>query len=200
MQRKTLKSAISRADYKLLQDFDAAQKARLKCFKEDSLSNSSNEHFGSQLSAQEQTLLTFGGAVVGSESEELEVVKGFVYECRRILETSLDQQSVASMLKISTETVSVMTCSQPPELNSFSLTNSPSFYPAWQFCTSETIPHLAELLSRVSPSAHVISLSRFMLTRNSDLEHPDSGHLFSPRRWLVEGYDPDPVMLMASEI
>ncbi len=200
MLPKTVQSAISQADYQLLKDFGVARNAGLKCLEAGSLCNHSLEEFGSPLSAQDRETLALGGAVFGTESEELEVVKKFIDECRKILETSLDQKAVASLFKITPDTVSVMTARQPPELHSFSLKDSQPLYPVWQFCASETIPHLGKFLSHVSPSAHVLSLFRFMLMSNTDLEHPDSGQLLSPRDWLVAGYDPEPVMLMAPEV
>ncbi len=200
MLPKTVQSAISRADYELLKDFGVARNVSLKCLEAGNLPNDNLEDFGSPLSAQEEETLAVGGAVFGTEPEELEAVRKFIDECRQILETSLDQKAVASLLKISPDTVSVMTARRPPELYSFRLKDSQPLYPEWQFCDSETIPHLGELLLQVSPSAHVLSLSRFILMSNRDLEHPDTGQFLSPRDWLVAGYEPDPVLLLASEI
>lgn len=39
-----------------------------------------------------------------------------------------------------------------------------------------------------------------MLTKISDLEHPDRGQPLSPRDWLIAGLDPDPVLLIAPDV
>jgi hypothetical protein len=189
-------STVSLADYEILEDLGIVHGARPQCHE----SENRDVHSSPQLSAGDQNILVSGGAVIDDAPQSQEAVRELVNECWELIKTSLDQESVASLLHVSTEMLSLMTIRPPRELHSFRLKNSQPLYPAWQFSVSETIPHLRSLLSQVSPDAHVLSLSRFMLETSPDLENSDSGQRISPRDWLVAGYDPEPVVLMASDL
>jgi hypothetical protein len=55
-----------------------------------------------------------------------------------------------------------------------------------------------KILSQAPADAHVLSMSRFMIEKNRDLEISYSGQQISPRDCLVVGYDPEPVMVILS--
>jgi len=191
---------INLADYEILEDLGVVYGAGGQCPESEYPRRNGDVRISSQLSAEERKTLVSGGAVFGGTPQSQEAVRKLVCECRELIKTSLDQESVASLLHISAEIFSLMTTRRPPELHVFRLKGSQPLCPAWQFSSSETIPHLKKLLSQASTNAHVLSLSRFMLEKSLDLEIFDSGQHISPREWLIAGYNPEPVMVMISDL
>ena len=191
---------ISVADYEILEDLGVFYGASGQCPESEYLRRNSHVRISSQLSTEERKTLVLGGAVIDDTPQSQEAIKELVNECRELINTSLNQESVASLLHISAEILSLMTTQRPPALHSFRLKNSQTLYPAWQFSTSETIPQLRKILSQAPADAHVLSMSRFMMEKNRDLEISDSGQQISPRDWLIAGYDPEPVMVILFDL
>ena len=65
---------------------------------------------------------------------------------------------------------------------------------------SEPDTVLDGLVASVHEDAHALSMSRFMMAKNRDLEISDSGQQISPRDWLIAGYDPELVMVMLPDL
>jgi hypothetical protein len=191
---------IGLADYEALDELGVVYSASRQRHESECPRRNSDVHISSQLSTEERKTLVSGGAVIDDTPQSQEAVKELANECRGLINASLNQKSVTSLLHISAEILSLMTTQRPPELHSFRLKHSQLLYPAWQFSASETIPHLRKLLSQAPADAHVLSMSRFMMEKNMDLAISDSGQHISPRDWLIAGYDPEPVMVILSDL
>lgn len=68
--------------------------------------------------------------------------------------------------------------------------------PKWQFEGSTTIPHLDRVVAALRPSESPVGVTRWFISPWEDLVTP-RGELVSPRRWLLEGRDPSPVLAQA---
>jgi hypothetical protein len=71
-------------------------------------------------------------------------------------------------------------------------------YPSWQFPHGRSLPHLAEVLSRVPAGTHPVTLRRFMTTPDDALLL--DGAAVSPVEWLAAGGSPEPVTALAATL
>jgi hypothetical protein len=92
-------STVSLADYEILEDLGIVHGARPQCHE----SENRDVHSSPQLSAGDQNILVSGGAVIDDAPQSQEAVRELVNECWELIKTSLDQESVASLLHVSTE-------------------------------------------------------------------------------------------------
>lgn len=69
--------------------------------------------------------------------------------------------------------------------------------PEWQFDGSVIVPHLDEVIAVLCPNESPVGVTRWFVSTWADLL-TEQGRLLSPRRWLLEGRDPAPVVAQAS--
>lgn len=115
-------------------------------------------------------------------------------EFKRLRDESLVSEQVAELLGISRGRVHQLSAPEHPGLYAFRGLRQEWRYPPWQFFDAGVLPHLRELLKKVSTTAHPISVSRFMTQKNSDLLTPRLGKPLSPREWLIAGYELEAVL------
>ncbi|QWV13885.1 hypothetical protein ABWH88_09960 [Marinobacter adhaerens] len=154
------------------------------------------------LSAKEIAVLKKGGAKGLDQSPQPEITAGaikllgeLVEECRALVGSSLNLESVATLLKISSLEAKQRALCSPPMLHAFALADGQIRFPRWQFMDSETIPHLESILALIGKSITPLALSRFMLLPNPDLEG-QSGAVCA-RDWLISTGNPEPVLELA---
>lgn len=118
-------------------------------------------------------------------------------EFKRLRNESLGSEQVAELLGISRGRVRQLSAPEHPGLYAFRGLRQEWRYPPWQFFDGGVLPHLRELLKVVSPTAHPISVSRFMTQKNPELQTPRLGKPVSPREWFIAGYELEPILKMA---
>ncbi|MEM9556020.1 MAG: hypothetical protein AAGC60_17320 [Acidobacteriota bacterium] len=67
--------------------------------------------------------------------------------------------------------------------------------PRWQFEAGASIPRLDRVMEALDPDVSPVAVSRWFTSAWQDLV--DGERLLSPRRWLLEGRDPAPVVAQA---
>lgn len=154
------------------------------------------------LSANEIAVLKKGGAKGLDQSPQPEITAGaikligeLVEECRALVNSSLNLESVATFLNIASAEAKQRALCDPPMLHVFALADGQIRFPRWQFMNSETIPHLESILALMGRSITPLALSRFMLLPNPDLE--GQGGPLTPRDWLIHTGNPKPVLDLA---
>lgn len=159
----------------------------------------------SPLTEIEKTVLRDGGALGVDRSDQpakLVEVRPIVRALADELlleQRSLSADAVASHLQVSLAEVAERSIhGHPQQLYGFLSRSSVRLYPQWQFTDVATVPNLAELLSAIGDGVHPVSLDQFMLRPHVDLEV--NGEELSPRDWLVSGADPEPVILIATDL
>lgn len=68
--------------------------------------------------------------------------------------------------------------------------------PEWQFEGAAIVPHLDEVVAVLGPDDSPVGVTRWFISPWADLL-TEGGVLLSPRRWLLEGRDPRPVVAQA---
>jgi len=158
------------------------------------------------MSQHEKAILLEGGALgVDEDSEQLARSRGsaiaqLAQEWELVKKEALDEAGVAALLGISRGKLHQLVTTRPPTLFVIGGDYGDLLFPKWQFEDDRLIPHLGDLLQAFSSETHPLSIYRFMTMANQDLESPDFGILYTPRDWLLKGFDPAPVMLMALDI
>ena len=115
-------------------------------------------------------------------------------EFKRLRDESLGSEQVAELLGISRGRVRQLSTPEHHGLYAFRGLRQEWCYPPWQFFDGGVLPHLRELLKKVSPTSHPISVSRFMTQKNPDLQTPCLGKPLSPREWLIADYELETVL------
>jgi hypothetical protein len=157
------------------------------------------------LSLNEKTILRSGGAKGLDENTAATRAKGhlmalgLLQECRALVEQSYELEVVAELLRISPEATKACTRGDVRDLYTFQLTDNGSLlFPQWQFYESGRIPNLSHLLSAAGESVHPLVFSRFMRMKSIDLE--DHEVRFSPRDWMIRGFEPELVFMLVRDL
>ncbi|WP_432210418.1 hypothetical protein [Marinobacter alkaliphilus] len=158
------------------------------------------------LSALEKGVLRDGGACLpepdeGKESALLAESESHLFAaCRAVIEASLTEAEVAALLGLFPSQVRSLALNKPPKLHMFELNSTP-LYPCWQFDAEGAIPHLGALLAVLNDSGGLppLTLHRLMILPTEDFETKDDRPI-SPRDFLVQRYDPAPLLSMVSSI
>lgn len=156
------------------------------------------------LSVREKEVLRDGGTCIpepdkGSTSlseSESQLFAG----CRAVVETSLTETEVAALLCLAPAQVRGLALQKPPKLHMFEFDNT-SLYPGWQFDSEGAIPHLGELLAVLHGAGGLppLALHRLMILPTEDFE-TEVDRPISPREYLLQRYDPAPLLNMVSSI
>jgi hypothetical protein len=158
-----------------------------------------------ELSPTEASILSSGGAP-GSHESDSHVSDGehlmaldLAHECRAMVEQCYDPADVAKLLQISPEATINCASEEASDRYAFRLSDDgPWLFPHWQFYELGPIPGLGHLLSAAGESVNPLVISWFMLMKSTDLENDDE--LFSPRDWLIRGFEPDLVLMLARDL
>lgn len=159
------------------------------------------------LSPLERDILREGGAsgVEEDNSDHLKSARDHAFdqwerELQSLQGDSVEAEGAAGLLGISPVRMKQELESGKITLFRFREPTGRWLYPRWQFVAGNRIPCLSDFLEALSPEAHPVSVYRFMTMENSDLERAGSSTCLTPRDWLVMGFDPKPVILMAQDI
>lgn len=144
----------------------------------------------------EKAFLKAGGAIgLKSHPRPSPRDKAIEAEYKQLIVASCKEYQVAEQLGISLNQVL-------ERINQGSLyvivTLSGYVCPPFQFVGHATLPGLDVVLAAINPHTHPVVVQRFFLTPTADLEST-AGHSLSPREWLIQGYSPEPVVLLAQE-
>ena len=157
-----------------------------------------------ELSPTEVNILRSGGASGLDESAshvsdgEHLMALDLAHECRALVEQCYDLVAVAKLLQISPEAAMNCISGEAPDLYAFRLSeDAPWLFPNWQFFESGRIPSLAGLLAAVEKPINPLFFSRLILMKSVDLQNGEE--CFSPRDWLIGGFDPTPVLMLAKD-
>ena len=123
---------------------------------------------------------------------------GREWQC--LLQDALDEDDAALLLGLSREKLRENIQSRQLKLHTIAHPTGDWVFPLWQFSKDGLIPHLDELIGALSPEVHPVTVCQFMTTENRDLETDTSDCCFSPREWLVRGYDLAPVIVQAKDL
>lgn len=156
------------------------------------------------LSALEIEVLRDGGACIPEPEEESTVLSKSESQlfaaCRAVVDTSLTESEVAALLGVAPAQVRRLAQQKPPQLHMFEFDNTP-LYPGWQFDGEGVIPHLGQLLAVLHDAGGLppLALHRLMIL---PIENFDTAvdRPISPREFLVQRYDPAPLLNMVSAI
>jgi len=158
------------------------------------------------LSTKEMEILREGGASGLDDTADINKVaydlgrEVLEREWHRILQDALDEDGAALLLGISRETLRERIHSQQLQLYKTVSQTGSWIFPRWQFSKGDLIPHLETLLGALSLEAHPVTVCRFMITENQDLEGDTTDCRYTPSAWLVRGYDPAPVIVQAKDL
>ncbi|WP_288944871.1 hypothetical protein [uncultured Marinobacter sp.] len=157
------------------------------------------------LSATEKAVLRSGGArgldgkSAATEAEEHLMALKHLNECRELVKQSYKLEVVAERLRISPEATKACASGRTRDLYAFKLAdNGQWLFPKWQFYELGRIPNLHSLLSAVGERVNPLVLSRFMLMKSIDLENDEE--CYSPRDWLIRGFEPEPVLRLVRDL
>jgi uncharacterized protein YifE (UPF0438 family) len=115
-----------------------------------------------------------------------------------LIEGSLSVAATAERLGISPNRVRQRLNSQPPTLYGIRL-ESAWVVPEFQFDGCRLLPGIAEVVSRLHPELHPLSVFRWFTTPNPDLE-VEATRTVSPRDWLRFGLSIHEVADLAANI
>lgn len=165
----------------------------------------SDKPVSQQLSPTEKTILRSGGArglgenVAATRAKVHRMALDMLHECRVLVEQSYELEAVAELLRISPEATKAYASGEARDLYSLQLAdNGPWLFPQWQFYELARIPNLRSLLSAVGGSVSPLVFSRFMLMKSIDLENHEE--CYSPRDWLIRGFEPGPVLMLVRDL
>lgn len=121
-------------------------------------------------------------------------------EWQFLFQDALEEGGAALLLGLSRERLRENIQSRQLKLHKIIGPTGDRVFPLWQFSKDGLIPHLDELMGALSPGVHPVTVCQFMTTENRDLEMDTSDCCFSPREWLVSGYNPDPVVVQVKDL
>jgi len=157
------------------------------------------------LSLTEKIILRSGGArglgenSAATRAKVSRMARDLLHECRALVQQSYELEVAAELLRISPEATKAYASGEARDLYAFQLTdNGPWLFPQWQFYELGCIPNLPSLLSAVGESVNPFIFSRFMLMRSIDLENDEE--CYSPREWLIRGFEPGPVLMLVRDL
>jgi len=157
------------------------------------------------LSPTEKAVMRSGGArgldgnTAATKAEEHLMALKHLNECRELVKQSYKLEVVAKRLRISPEATKACASGRARDLYAFKLAdNGQWLFPKWQFYESGRIPNLYSLLSAVEEPVSPLVFSRFMLMKSIDLENDEE--CYSPRDWLIRGFEPEPVLMLVRDL
>lgn len=157
------------------------------------------------LSPSEASILRSGGAAGLDESQteiraiEYRMALTLLRDCREMVNQCYRLEAVAGLLQISQAAVRDRATNTPRDLYAFQLSDDGQWlFPHWQFTSSGPIPGLDRVLAVARVSLNPLVVSRIMLMKSVDLEN--DSERFSPRDWLLQGFDPDPVIMLFRDL
>lgn len=122
-------------------------------------------------------------------------------EFAALLKNSLPTATTAERLGIGPNWIRQRLTSQPPTLYGIRL-ESGWVLPEFQFDGSKLIPGIAEVVARLDPKLHPMSVFRWFTTPNPDLavEGGEGSRTLSPRDWLLLGLPVQAVADLAADL
>lgn len=157
-----------------------------------------------QLTSNERDILVAGGArfesVHGNHTAEIAQSrrKELQKEIGTMIREAMTLEEASQWLSLSQEVIRSLATKESPEFFAFEAPDGTLLLPGWQFTNQGALPHLSEILNRLSPELSVLTINRFMTRKHPDLELPSG--IVSPRDWLATEQDLNEVLLLASDL
>ncbi len=151
------------------------------------------------LTAAEAEALSSGGFDFGGEDlgEDDPLVRTAA-EYAALLKRSLTTASAAARLQVAPSRIRQRLTARPPTLFGIRL-ESGWRIPEFQFEGNDLLHGWPEVVATLDAELHPISVYRWFITPNTDLEDQD-GRRISPRNWLRLGYKPSVVAGLAADL
>ena len=154
------------------------------------------------LTAAEAEALRKGGFVLepldlGAEDPLVQTAAEFA----ALLKESFSTAEAAARLGVDPSRIRQRLTSRPPTLYGIRL-ESGWVVPQFQFDGAKLIPGIAEVVARLDPELHPVSIFRWLTTPNPDLalEKGEESRTLSPRDWLLLGLPFQEVAALAAAL
>jgi len=119
-------------------------------------------------------------------------------EIGTMIREAMTLEEASQWLSLPQEVIRGLATTESPEFFAFEAPDGTLLLPGWQFTNQGALPHLSEILNRLSPELSVLTINRFMTRKHPDLELPSG--IVSPRDWLATEQDLNEVLLLASDL
>ncbi|HEX9943904.1 MAG TPA: hypothetical protein VGG03_17970 [Thermoanaerobaculia bacterium] len=153
------------------------------------------------LTEAEAEALEQGGFVLDAEdSGTQDPLAQTVAEYAALLKSSLSTADAAKRLGVDSSRIRQRLTSEPPSLYGIRIGNG-WYVPEFQFDGDRLIGGIGEVVARLDPELHPMSVFRWFTTSNPDLSTDElRGRNLSPRDWLRLGLPVQPVAELASNL
>lgn len=194
----------------LIADLNRDYLAYLGCMstREDHHNSSISEHSprsnSKPLTSNERDILAGGGArfenVHGTHTAEIAQSRRqeLQNEIGTMIREAMTLEEASQWLSLPQEVIRGLATTESPEFFAFEAPDGTLLLPGWQFTNQGALPHLSEILNRLSPELSVLTINRFMTRKHPDLELPSG--IVSPRDWLATEQDLNEVLPLASDL
>lgn len=169
-----------------------------------SISEQSPQSNSTPLTSNERDILVAGGArfenVHGTHTAE--IAQGHRQQLQNeigaMIREAMTLEEASQWLSLPEDVIRGLVNKESPEFFAFEAPDGTLLLPGWQFTNQGALPHLSEILNRISPELSALTINRFMTRKHPDLELPAG--IVSPLDWLATGQDPNEVLVLASDL
>lgn len=154
------------------------------------------------LSASEKETLSTGGFVleptgVGTNDPLVQTET----EHEALLRSSLSVEEASQRLGVVSSRIRQRLTSSPASLYGIRMSSGDWALPEFQFEGNELVPGLGEVVARLDPELHSVSVFHWFTLPNPDLvSEGHKGGLLSPRDWLLSGLSVQAVVDLAADL